>query len=306
MKEESGIVWTDYTLNPWIGCTRVSPACLNCYAATFGKRFGIEWGKGKPRKETAKWRTLARSINEKTARCMKCGRWCSPSTINKHVQTCCRDSKFMIPRKPSVFCGSLMDIFDQEVDPTWRNELFKIVAECTGIFWLLLTKRIVDASKFVRGLPDWPWDHVALGTTAENQDCWDRRVPILLNAHAKVSFVSVEPMLGPINPRGFMPDWVIIGGESGAGARSTDTEWIRSFKNQLMQIEPRPRIMIKQLGARPTCTDLKKQDIRYFDQMRDSHGANPNEWPPDLRFQEIIKQLHDDHFAVFDLQRESA
>jgi len=302
MKNESNIIWTDFTLNPWIGCTRVSPACLHCYAAEYGSRFGIEWGAGKPRRQTKAWQTIARALNVRKQRCEVCGTWLWNKQAAEHVLTCSKHQSFITSRKPSVFCGSLMDVFDQEVDPDWRKQLFTIIAECTNLFWLLLTKRPAQMLEQISRLPDLPWDNVALGVTAENQDCWDHKVPILMGTPARMRFVSVEPMLGPINPRGIAPDWVIIGGESGPRARPTNIEWIRALRNSIRSQAGSTQIMIKQLGSAPI-SNATREDVQLLEDMRDKSGANPAEWPRDLLIQEVIRQLHSDSLFVSDLQR---
>jgi protein gp37 len=194
-----------------------------------------------------------------------------------------------------------MDVFDPDVDPAWRNDLFNIIAECTGVFWLLLTKRPQFAEMFFKRLPDLPWPNVALGVTAENQEKWNQRVEILSSIPVKARFVSVEPMLSPIEPVSYGIDWVILGGESGPKARATDTEWIRGFRNHIRCFTDQMAFMVKQLGANPTCSAITRGDYQFIENMRDSHGGNPNEWPKDLRIQQVIRQDHDDNILRRDL-----
>jgi protein gp37 len=191
-----------------------------------------------------------------------------------------------------------MDVFDPEVDPKWREDLFRIIAECDQVFWLLLTKRPHLAGAYLKRLPDLPWPNIALGVTAENQECWNRRVGDLIEIPATLKFISVEPMLQAINPVGVKEiDWVIMGGESGKRARQTDTEWIRALMNSIKATAPETAVMVKQLGKDPTCSNINRGDFRHFENQRDSHGANPAEWPKDLRKQEIINQLHTNEFV---------
>jgi protein gp37 len=202
MAIKSDIAWTDSTWNPWIGCTKVSPGCANCYAEVLvSKRFGwASWGKGKPRKKT--------------------GSWLAPLKWNQECQPGHR-----------VFVASLADIFDSEVDPTWLGEVLDIIRVCKNLRFLVLTKRIKEAAKrlpkLVAARGGWSeFRHLWLGCTAENQCYWDLRVPVLLGITGVAkTFVSVEPMLGPINPKGLKPGWIIVGGESGTKHRPIGREW---------------------------------------------------------------------------------
>jgi protein gp37 len=161
-------------------------------------------------------------------------------------------------RRRRVFCASLADVFDNQVDPAWRGDLWDLVRSTPDLDWLLLTKRPQNIFEM---LPDiWPEirGHVWLGTTVEDQKHADLNIPHLLRHDAAVRFISVEPMLGPIdvrwamasNPlelgagyleRGYFSpplrklgrlDWVIAGGESGPQARPTDPRWFRSLRDQ--------------------------------------------------------------------------
>jgi len=122
-----------------------------------------------------------------------------------------------------VFCASLADVFDNQVDATWRADLFELIRGCDQLDWLLLTKRPQNIRKM---LPtDWGtgYANVWLGTTAEDADAYQQRVSHLLALPAAVRFVSYEPALGPLGPisiSGRVPDWIIIGGEAGSGRTS--------------------------------------------------------------------------------------
>jgi len=211
MAENSKIEWTDHTFNPWEGCTAVSPACDHCYAAARAARFKtVEWGAGKPRRFT-RW-----------------ANWQKPLTWNWAAG----DGD----RRDRVFCASLADVFDAEVNPEWRELLFGLIELTPNLDWLLLTKRPKIMAEYfeARPVPANVW----CGTTAENQKMWDMRVGWLAEIGAAVRFVSVEPMLEPIDTgtafaSPFGPvDWVIAGPETGAGARSADLDWFRSLRDQ--------------------------------------------------------------------------
>jgi protein gp37 len=132
-----------------------------------------------------------------------------------------------------VFCASLADVFDNQVDSEWRSDLFDLIRQCDQIDWQLLTKRPQNIKKM---LPkDWGagYPNVWLGTTAEDDESYQQRVRHLLRLPAVVRFVSYEPALGPlttIEVGGETPDWIIIGGESGVRAdlaRSMQPQWAR-------------------------------------------------------------------------------
>ena len=135
-------------------------------------------------------------------------------------------------RRRRVFCASLADVFDNEAPPQWRGELWALVKATPHLDWLILTKRIgkVAGMAPADGLPPNVW----LGATMVNQPEWDRDARKLLAVDASVRYVSVEPMLGPITGgldlHGL--DWVIVGGESGHGARPIRREWVDSLRRE--------------------------------------------------------------------------
>ncbi len=209
MGENSKIEWCDATFNPWIGCTKVSPACDNCYAVALATRYRwVKWGAGEPRKRTAQ------------------ANWLKPIAWNKAAAAA--------GVRKRVFCASLADVFDAEVSDDWRDELFAyVVMACPSLDFLMLTKRPQVAKKWVaeHGLPDNVW----LGTTVENQTMAELRIPILLSIPAKVRFLSCEPLLGELTMRPEWMlglDWIICGGESGPGARMMQHWWARHLRDQ--------------------------------------------------------------------------
>jgi protein gp37 len=133
-----------------------------------------------------------------------------------------------------VFCASLADVFDNQVDPAWRADLFDLIRACDQLDWQLLTKRPQNVRKMLPA--DWNdgYPNVWLGTTAEDARAYQQRAPHLLKVPAAIHFVSYEPALGPLGSldiEDHVPDWVIIGGESGVRsdrARLTDPKWVRN------------------------------------------------------------------------------
>jgi len=204
MAEQTAISWADATFNPWIGCTKVSPACDHCYAARDNKRrkWVDGWGAGVPRRRTKTWGDPKR--------------WNS-----KAEQTGYR---------PRVFCASLADVFDNEVDPAWRADLWQLIRETPNLRWMLVTKRIGNVAKMVPD--DWPLPHVGLISTIVTQEEWDRDWPKLKRTPSPWRGISMEPLLGPIYIGDERPDWIITGGESGAVCRITRPEWVRSLRDQ--------------------------------------------------------------------------
>ena len=185
MSENSKIEWTDHTFNPWEGCQKVGPGCDHCYAETRNARFAggtaINWGPGAPRRRTsvANWRKpLAWNANH-------------DHFFAEHG------------RRQRVFCASLADVFDNAVPDAWRMDLFKLIADTPHLDWLMLTKRIGNVHSYTQrdGLAfDLIGDgRVWLGATICNQKEADRDIPKLLAVPARVRFLSMEPLLGPVD-----------------------------------------------------------------------------------------------------------
>ena len=206
MGEITEISWTDHTFNPWLGCTRVSEGCRHCYAETLTTRYGwAKWGPGQTRKRTS------------------VANWKKPLTWNRKAD---RDG---VRRR--VFCASLCDVFDHEAPDGARDDLWNLINKCPALDWQLLTKRPENIEQY---LPDdWGcgWPNVWLGTTTEDQAAYDERWPILSDVQAEIRFVSYEPAIGPLTTDNCatVPNWIIIGGESGHGARAMNPQWARDI-----------------------------------------------------------------------------
>ncbi len=224
MSENTRIEWCDHTFNPWEGCQKVGPGCDNCYAETRNARFAggtaINWGPGAPRRRTSK------------------ANWNKPLSWNRD------HAKFFAEhgRRQRVFCASLADVFDNEAPDGWRADLIDLIWNTPHLDWLLLTKRIGNAERMIeramqlagRGInTPWPWSNVWLGATICNQEEADRDIPKLLAVPARVRFLSMEPLLGPVDLSPIVGlSWVIVGGESGPGARPMHPDWARSLRDQ--------------------------------------------------------------------------
>lgn len=212
MAEISAISWCDGTMNPWVGCSKVSPACDHCYAERDnGRRKWVEgWGPG-----IARHRTSA-------------AYWKQPLKWNRTAL-----AKYGRPMR--VFCASLADVFDNEAPQDWREDLWALIRYTPNLRWILLTKRIGNAPRMLprMGLPP----NAGIMATLENQDVWDRDYPKLMAIPAAWRGVSAEPLLGPIDMTSMMAkhgqvDWMITGGESGSGHRPLDVDAVRSIRDQ--------------------------------------------------------------------------
>lgn len=242
MGEVSAIEWTDATFNPWWGCTKVSAACKNCYAEAWAKRTGFQiWGQNAER------------------RFFGAAHWSEPRKWNAKAE---RED-----RRMRVFCASMADVFESGGDgelgtrlAVERAKLWILIRETPALDWLLLTKRPEN----IRLMAPWvdekdPPANVWLGTTVEDQEQADARIPHLLAVPARVRFLSCEPLLERLNFNACVawhPDtngmylegihWVIGGGESGPGARPMDLSWARELRDQCQHA--RVPFLFKQWG----------------------------------------------------------
>jgi protein gp37 len=220
MGENSKIEWTDHTFNPWIGCTKVSTGCKFCYAETLmDTRYG-----------RAKWGTNGTRVRTSAAN------WKQPLKWNRQAE------KDGVRRR--VFCASLADVFEDRAELVeWRTDLFKLIDATPHLDWLLLTKRPENIKRMWREINDRGWlddrrHNVWLGTSVEDQATADERIPILAgtNGLCDVRFLSMEPLLGPVELSQVDPSWwVIVGGESGANARPMHPDWVRSIRDQCFE-----------------------------------------------------------------------
>jgi protein gp37 len=222
--KNSGISWCDHSHSWWLGCTKISPGCDECYAEDEEQdRFKrVKWG-NHPRIRTSP------------------PYWRKPVAWNREAAR--------LGIRYRVFANHLSDFFDNRAHPDWREEAWDYTRDCRYLGWLLLTKRIQNVPGM---LPfDWRggWNHVTLGVSVENQTEADRRIPLLLEVPAVQRMVSVEPMLGPVNLRPWLGslDWVIIGGESGRHRREMDPMWARDLRHQCL--DGGVAVFVKQMSA---------------------------------------------------------
>lgn len=270
------IEWADHTANFWSGCSKVSPGCLNCYAASLANRapktFGA-WGRGAPRKRHLSADKMVRALNAAQEKLGAPG-----------------------PR-PRVFVNSLADWLDHEVPVAWRVDLLNAIAAAPNLDFLLLTKRPESwaarmyecmsqsalALEWVQGTPP---HNVWVGTSCENQEWADRRIPALLEIPARVRFLSMEPLLGPVMSfchNGIQ--WVIVGGESGPGARPCHVDWVRDIVYHCQAAET--ACFVKQLGAKCVTQHPMQPGCLLHVPFADRKGGDMEEWPADLRVREF-------------------
>jgi protein gp37 len=265
MANVTQIEWADSTFNPFIGCTKIGPGCDHCYAEQrMDTRLNVvHWGAGQPRKRTsaANWKLPIKWNAEPFYECPDCGMRGDAKTMGDDPKACKHLNAYHVRRR--VFCASLADVFDNEVDPQWRADLFSLIQRTPALDWLLLTKRIGNVqallpNQVVGGaLPNNVW----LGISVVNQAEADRDIPKLLATPAAVRFLSMEPLLGQVDlDRVYLNtehaewvDWVIVGGESGHKARPMHPDWVRSLRDQCASAGV--PFLFKQWGEwAPNCT----------------------------------------------------
>ncbi len=202
MAQSSSIEWTEATWNPVTGCTKISPGCKNCYAERMAKRLKA-MGQARYRNEFKL--TLQPDVVEVPLR------W----------------------RKPRmIFVNSMSDLFHKDVPPEFIARCFAVMEEASRHTFQVLTKRPERALELADTLP-WP-ENVWLGTSVESAD-YAHRIRTLIKIPAAIRFLSLEPLLGPI-PRLSLTgiDWVIVGGESGPGARPIERAWVRQIRDRCL------------------------------------------------------------------------
>lgn len=348
MSTGTSIEWTDTTWNPVVGCTPVSTGCLNCYAATFAARglhqsyVGLTVRRKDKLRDGEKAKT--RAVFNGTVRTL-------PEKLTEPL-------RWRKPRR--VFVNSMSDLFHEAVPFEFVDRVFAVMALCPQHTFQVLTKRPERMAEYLNNWPagmsrghhiayqldqhgralvseprkqydgsgptvQLPLPNVWLGTSVENQAAADERIPHLLRCPAAVRFLSVEPLLGPVDLGQWLrtpewrrlraehwkeppvpePGWVIVGGESGPGARPCNVEWIRSVVGQCKAAGV--PVFVKQLGKYPMLS--LREDVEgehptvegapssrrawergeFGERLRlaDSKGGTPDEWPADLRVREM-------------------
>lgn len=229
---KSSIEWTDATWNPVTGCTKISPGCKHCYAERMAKRL-----------KAMGQRNYANGFD---------------LTLQPHM--------LELPlkwRQPSqVFVNSMSDLFHKDVPASYIKQVFDVMRRAHWHQYQVLTKR----SERLRELaPQLPWEpQIWMGVSVENED-YLYRIDDLRHTGAHIKFLSLEPLLGPLpklNLRGI--DWVIVGGESGPGARPMDADWVRQIRDRC--IRANVPFFFKQWGGTVKSRTGRLLDGRAWDQ----------------------------------------
>lgn len=238
MSETSSIEWTDATWNPVRGCTKISPGCKHCYAETFAERF-----RGVPGHPYEQGFDL-RLIPEKLAEPFK---WSKPK---------------------SVFVNSMSDLLHEDVPDWYVNQIARVMQMASWHTYQVLTKRATRLNEmlnsqlsFAAGL-----DHIWWGVSVEDRKYGLPRIDLLRRAQAAVRFLSIEPLLEDLGCVDFSGiHWVIVGGESGAGARPMAKEWVIRIQDQCRQ--SRVPFFFKQWGGVRKSKNGRQLDGQTFDEM---------------------------------------
>jgi protein gp37 len=249
MSEKTLIAWTDHTLNLWMGCTKVSAGCKNCYAETLTKnRMGLDvWG------PTARRQVTKTPWNE-------CRKWQRAAARG--------EPGLLGAAQPHlVFLGSLMDWAEDRpdlIEP--RVRMWQLIRDCAHLHFQMLTKRPENIRLMLPG--DWGsgYDNVWLGTSIEDIRV-AKRADWLRDLPAAVRFISYEPAIGPLdglNLDGI--DWLIYGGESGPGYRAENKQWARNMRDRCRYRSPRIAFFHKQSSGYRTemGIELDGQIVREF------------------------------------------
>jgi protein gp37 len=270
VSDRTRIEWTSATWNPTTGCDRVSSGCDHCYALTLAKRLKAAGNRryqvdGDPRRSgpgfglTLHWDKIEQPL-----------KW--------------RDPRF-------VFVDSMSDLFHAKVPIEFIERVFNVMADASQHRFQILTKRAGRMASVLRRICPDPIPNVWLGTSVENQDWAEIRIPKLLETPAAVRFLSCEPLLGPLNIKPWLPtgdpgdtgtprfneshgiDWVIVGGESGPQFRAIDPEWARDLRDQCQSAAV--PFFFKQWGGRTPKAGGRLLDGEVWDEMPGRPTAIP-------------------------------
>jgi protein gp37 len=238
----TGIEWTETTWNPTTGCDRVSPGCDNCYAATLAKRLkamGVE-----------KYQSDG-----------------DPRTSGPGFGVAIHPTSLRLPyswRTPRlVFINSMSDLFHAKVPLSFIRDVFDVCRETPRHTYQVLTKRTLRLSRMAEKL-DWP-DNLWMGVSVEGSG-QVYRLDHLRNVPTNVRFASIEPLIGPVGSLNLSEiHWVIVGGESGPGARPAEIEWVRDIRDQC--VEHGVAFFFKQWGGATPKAGGRTLDNEVWDQF---------------------------------------
>lgn len=303
----SNIEWTTRTWNPMVGCSKISAGCQNCYAIKDAHRLA---GNPNP-KISSVYAGLTERRGDRTE-------W--TGKVNFVAD---RLELPLKTRNPTTwFVNSMSDLFHESVTDEQLDQIFAVMAATPRHTYQVLTKRpdrmLEYCSNFTKeqlrrslssidfsygvsiplSLPAdvCPPRNVWLGVTVENQKAADERIPLLLQTPAAVRFLSCEPLLEDVtifhdffSPAECEIDWVIVGGESGHGARLCDIAWMQSVVEQCKEAEV--PCFVKQVGSQPIITTWSEEcgTIRFPYNVSTGKGGNPEQWPEELQVRQFPK-----------------
>jgi protein gp37 len=250
MSDNSKIEWTDASWNPARGCTKISPGCKHCYACTFSERFrGVA---GHPFEQGFDLRLVPEKLDEPL-------RWKKPRKI---------------------FVNSMSDVFHKDIDDDYIIRVAKVMLEANWHTYQVLTKR----SERMRDLLNSKLalaakaPHIWWGVSVEDKKYGVPRIAHLQAAKVAVRFVSAEPLLedlGSVNLTGI--NWLIVGGESGHGARPFHLDWARTLIRECQR--QHVACFVKQVGRQPWDGGQRLK-------LASAKGGDPSEWAVDIRVRE--------------------
>ncbi|MGD0138298.1 MAG: phage Gp37/Gp68 family protein [Tepidisphaeraceae bacterium] len=235
----TAIEWTDATWNPVTGCTKVSPGCKHCYAERMARRL----------------------------RAMRQPRYRNGFKVTLQPDVLELPLKWRLPR--TIFVNSMSDLFHQDVPDSYIQKCFAVMEQASQHTFQVLTKRPERAETMSRKLP-WA-SNIWMGTSIENQD-YVHRARILAKVPAAIRFLSIEPLLGPIDK---LPldkiGWVIVGGESGPDARPVEEAWILAIKDACKKADV--PFFFKQWGGVQKCRAGRELQGREWNDMPTLSGS---------------------------------
>jgi protein gp37 len=242
MAAGSKIEWTEATWNPVTGCDRISAGCDNCYALTLAKRLKAMGA--------AKYQADGNPVTS------------GPGfAVTVHPDALEQPYHWRAPR--TVFVNSMSDLFHAKVPLSFVQEVFRVIRETPQHTYQVLTKRPSRVRALADKL-DWP-PNLWLGVSVENQQVLSR-IDLLRQAPASVRFLSCEPLLGPLLKLDLTAiGWVIVGGESGHGARPMAAEWVTDIRDQC--VAAGVPFFFKQWGGRTPKAHGRQLDGRLWDEM---------------------------------------
>ncbi len=203
MSTLSAIEWTENTWNPVTGCTKISQGCKHCYAERLAKRL----------------------------QSMGVQKYCNGFTVTTHSSTLEEPLKWVKPRL--VFVNSMSDLFHKSVPPEFIKSVFDIMNQSPQHTFQVLTKRPDRVNQLNDSLNWTP--NIWLGVSIESQR-WLNRIEKLKKSSAQIKFLSLEPLLEQLPDLSLVDiDWVIVGGESGPGARPLEPAWVKAIRDTCVQ-----------------------------------------------------------------------